>query len=128
MLVTGNEANADIFVESITLKDTNSYNGIWIESRTAPIGHGQDEVAGFEIFARTDAPYTSIEKLRAVRNFLLGAYSTVCELPTITGISDVKYTHITLQPTSNIQNIGTDSEGRVVFSLSGQVSYKEEAI
>lgn len=124
-LLQGNEANADIFVERITLDASTDGSGIWIESRGFPMSRGTRETAAFDVYARTTAPYTGNQKLKEVRRLLKSAYGTTCQLPAVTGVPE-QYVNVTIEPTSNIDNIGQDAMGRTVWVMSGQVSYNEQ--
>lgn len=126
LLVNGDETDPSIFVEQITLDATDSSrNGIWIESRGFPLSRGSRVTSAFDIYARYPAPFIGAEKLKAVRKYLKSAYRTVCELPTIPDVSESVYNNVTIQPTGIEENIGRDAEGRIVWVLSGKISYNE---
>ena len=129
LLVLGSETNPSIFVEQITLgKDNNSRNGLWLESRGFPVSRGTRTTSAFDIYARTTSPFLSYSKLEDVLSYLQKAYGTVCDLPVITGVSTKQYVNVTIQPTGTIENVGQDSEGRMVFVMSAQVSYEKTNI
>lgn len=124
--VTGKETNPVIFWEGITLDNGNeSKNGIWIESRGFPLSRGSVETQAFDIYARYPNTITATKKLTDILKYLKEAYGTVCKLPVVPGASTTEYKNVSIQPTNNLENIGTDAEGRKVWAISGQISYKQ---
>lgn len=122
--ITGKEPNANIFWEGITTDGNDSKNGIWIESRGFPLSRGALDTQAFDIYARYANTLQSTNRLTDILKFLKYAYGEVCELPTIPDVSTTEYKNVSIQPTSALENIGTDAEGRKVWSISGQITYK----
>ncbi|HUH57786.1 MAG TPA: hypothetical protein VL020_04660 [Pseudomonadales bacterium] len=125
LLVLGTETNPSIFVEQITIGTNNqSRNGLWLESRGYPVSRGTRTTSIFDIYARTTSPFLSYNKLEDVLTYLKNSYGEVCDLPVIAGVDTKQYINVAIQPTSNIENVGQDAEGRMVFVISAQVSYE----
>lgn len=117
--------NTDLFWEDIPVNQTGgNKDGVWIISRGAPLARGTRLIEAFDIYSRYADKVTGSLKLHNILYYLKEAYGTVCELPT-TNESDLVFTNVAIEPTSNIENAGVDENGKVIRVISGQVSYNQ---
>lgn len=120
--LTGEEEDADLFFEKLPLDK----DGLYIVSRGFPLTRSARTTQQFDIYARLENDVAGAKKLEEVLEFMESAYGTVCELPEVPPISTAKYTNVAIRPTSNIQSAGLDDNDRIIWVISGQVSYKKE--
>lgn len=111
--------DTNLFFEKLTLDN----KGLYISSRGAPLSRGQRKTQAFDIYARGNNDVDPYKQLEEVLAFLEESY-TVCDLPTVPGISSTEYVNCSIQPTSNIENAGLDPGNRVIYVLSGQITYQ----
>lgn len=111
--------DVDLFFEKLTLGKT----GLYIASRGTAMSRGTRRTQAFDIYSRGTTDLDGSKQLEEVLEFLRDAYGTVCDLPTVPGVSDTEYTNVTIEPTGNIENAGLDPNNRVIYVISGLVRY-----
>lgn len=117
----------DIFWEDMPIDNKgNPKDGIWIVSRGAPVNRFQVEYQAFDIYCRSKNKLQGSQKLEDILEFLQDAYDTVCELPTVPPHSLTQYIEVQINPTSGIENVGTDEQDKVVRVISGEIKCKKE--
>jgi len=114
--------DTDLFFQKIALDK----KGIHIADIGAPNAKGQREVQPYELYARGKSDIDGYKRLRDIRAFLRENYSNICELPAVPKYSDVVYKNVELTKPSSITNVGEDAQGRIIFSITGQIIYKGE--
>lgn len=118
----------DIFWEDMPVDQKGvPKNGIWIVPRGAPLSRLNSTFQAFDIYSRHTNKVTSSKKLEDILDYLTSAYGTVCELPTVPPRSLTRYYDVILTPTSGIENVGTDEQGKVVRVISGEIKFKKES-
>jgi hypothetical protein len=117
---TGDEAEADLFFEKLPLDKA----GVYIVSRGAPLARGQRTTQAFDLYARGVNDLEGGQKLEAILQYLTDTY-VQCTLPLVTDYSDKEYKRVTLEPTSNVQNVGVDDTDRVIYVVSAQATYSK---
>lgn len=78
----------------------------------------------YEIYSRAKDDLTAYTQLLDVANFLAASYG-VCTLPAAAGFTDEGFDHVTIMPPSTVANMGQDSNGRVIYSITGQICYHD---
>ena len=116
--------DTDLFFEEAPLDGQGKpKQGCWIVERGTDVNRLSHQVQNFDIYSRYTNKLTGYQKLEAILNYLQEAYGEVCELPTVTGYSSTVYTNVRIEPTSSVENVGVDENGKVVRSISGIVRY-----
>jgi hypothetical protein len=117
---TGNEVEADLFFEKLPLDKA----GVYIVSRGAPLSRGQRTVQAFDLYARGVNDLEGGQKLEAILQYFTDTY-VQCTLPIVPDYSDKEYKRVTVEPTSNVQNVGVDDTDRVIYVVSAQATYSK---
>lgn len=95
------------------------------------IGAGQSRAARpstvFEIYSRGSSDTDGYQRLLEVRDFLSRSEGT-CRLPSVPPLTDYGYHNVYIAPLSTISNVGVDEEGRVIYSVTGQVYYARDTV
>lgn len=116
--------DTDLFFEEAPLDSQGKEkNGIWIVERGTSVNRFTTQTQNFDIYSRYTSKLTGYQKLEAILDFLQQAYGDVCELPPVPPHSNNVYTNVRLEPTSSVENAGTDSNGKIVRVISGVVRY-----
>lgn len=128
MGITGDEPNANLFFQKITLDKT----GIFIRDIGDPVErHGRD-TQSYELLARGKTDVDGSYKLSQIRKFLINNYSNICELPSVTIKIDGEdviipaYTNVELSKPSTITDVGEDDKNRIIYSMTGTIIFKEK--
>lgn len=108
-----------LFWEKLTLDK----NGLYISAIGSEQARGARRMQSYEIYSRARTDVAAYQQLQEVREFLSGAYGSVCELPAVPPVTTEGYKNVDIMPPSTISNNGLDSNGRVVFSITGQIYY-----
>lgn len=105
--------------------DTNGVprNGLWVLPRGAPVSRFNVNIQPIDIYFRNTNKNTSMKKAKKVLDYLQEAYSDVCELPAYLPIFTDTYTNVTIEPTSGLEYVGEDGNGKLVFVISGEIRY-----
>lgn len=116
--------DTDMFWEEMSVDSKgNPKQGIWIVSRGAPLSRFNVTTQRFDIYARYANKVTCSQKLEDILQFMQDAYDTVCELPAVQQ-SLTNYINVRIRPTSGIENVGLDENGKIVKVISGEVQYE----
>ncbi|UNQ40947.1 hypothetical protein MPC38_06765 [Prescottella equi] len=112
----------NLFFEELPLGKTGI--GIYSVGGERPYG-GRSRSQLFDLESRGGSNLSGMDALEKIaehfaEEFFLG------DLPTIEEVSLRKYTNCRVVDMSNIQNLGQDAEGRVIFKLTGRLIYKKE--
>lgn len=120
--------DVDLFYEEVPLeKDGTPKEGVWIVSRGSVVNRFNTEIQAFDLYSRYKNKITGAAKLYEVLNYLKEAYGDVCDLPAALPYSTKVYESVRITPTSGVENVGSDENGKVVRVISGEVYYKEGA-
>lgn len=115
--------DTDIFWEEASLNSSGiPKDGIWVVTRGAPVTRFTTNQA-FDIYSRYTNKLTGSQKLESILTRLQEAYGDVCTLPAVPPYSLTEYENVMLQPTSGIENVGTDEQDKVVRVISGEVQF-----
>jgi len=113
----------DILWEDMPVdQNGNPKDGIWVVERGAPYTRFVKTQA-FDIYSRYTNKLTGSQKLQSILERLQEAYGDVCTLPAVPPFSLTEYHDVMLQPTSGIENVGTDEQNKVVRVISGEVQF-----
>ena len=119
--------DTDLFFEEAPLDAKGlPKQGLWIVSRGSVISRLDTEIQAFDIYSRYSNKITGATKLYAVLEYLKDAYGDVCDLPAVPPYTEDTYTNVRLMPTSGVENVGTDENGKIVRVISGEVYYNKE--
>lgn len=120
----GTALDTDLFFEKLPLKK----NGVAIFSRGGEATYGRRRcVQRFDLYSRGSSDLTGYDKLDKIRNFFSDNYDNLCELPTITGVSDRVYNKARITAIDNIENLGFDENDRVIYRLGAEIIYEKES-
>lgn len=114
--------DSDLFFQKLTL----DRKGIYIADIGDPVEKGSRDTQSYELFARGANDVDGYKLLTEIRQFLIREYSNICELPAVPPISDDVYTNIELSRPSTITNVGLDDQNRIIYSMTGQIIFKEK--
>lgn len=100
-------------------------DGIYIVSIGQASSKFRRRVQRYELYSRAETDLKALKQLEAVADFLsqVETYDT-CELPAVPkyGIEN-SYRNITISPVSTPTRVGEDTKGRIIWSVSGTISY-----
>lgn len=109
-----------LFWEKMGLKNI----GLYIEDLGASNSRGSRRSTTFQIYSRGTSDVDGYKRLQKVVDFLNGSYS-VCKLPSVPPVTDYGYNNVSFPPLSEISSEGVDMNGRIIYSVTGQVFYGE---
>lgn len=110
----------DLFWEKMGLGE----NGIYISSLGGDQSREIQPNEVFELYCRAETDVECYQKLQKVADFLTNSY-TVCNLPAVPPASNWAYRGVSFAPMSAISKTGMDTNGRVIFSVTGRVYYSQ---
>lgn len=113
--------DTDLFFQKLTL----DRKGIYLADIGDPVEKGSRDTQSYELYARGANDVDGYKKLTAIRKFLIQEYSNICELPAVPPITSEVYTNIELSRPSTITNVGLDDQNRIIYSMTGQIIFKE---
>lgn len=103
-------------------KLTVSHDGLYV----VELGDSQERAARtsttYELYSRFLDDVKAYQRLEQVAELLNRSYG-ICTLPAVPGYIDEGFSNVTIMPVSTISNAGLDSEGRVVFSITGKIYF-----
>ncbi len=109
----------DLFWEKLGVDAIGAYITSVGQPRERGMRHRQDYV----IYSRGLTDIQGYDKLNKIRSFLDQSYD-ICTLPSVPSVAESEeYNNVTIMPPSSITNSGEDSEGRVIWSLTGTIYY-----
>lgn len=100
-------------------------DGLYITDVGGSRDRGSRPSLTYEIYSRAKTDVSAYQKLQAVVDFLTKSFA-ICELPAVPPATDYGYKNVTILPPSSITNVGQDANGRVVYSIIGQIYYGEK--
>jgi hypothetical protein len=119
--------DTDIFWEEAALDAKGKpKEGIWVVSRSPAVDRLNVGIQNFDIYARYANKVTTANKLKSILNRIQEAYGDVCTLPLVPPYSDAVYTDVVIEPTSGVDNVGSDEQNKIVKAISGIIHYKEQ--
>lgn len=119
--------DVDLFFQKLTLDET----GIFISDIGSPTERGSRDVQGYELLARGKDDLVGSYKLSQIRKFIIRNYSSICELPSVSIKVEGEivvippYSNIELSKPSTITEVGLDAQNRIIYSMTGTITYKE---
>jgi len=99
--------------------------GIAIFDRGAPVARGTRLTQSFDLYSRGKSDLLGADKLEKILEYMQDNY-VVCDLPIVPEKSVKQYKNCQIVATSNVENLGLDENDRLVFRLSGQISYQRQ--
>jgi len=120
LAVNGNEKGASLFWEKLSL----GKKGIYIATVGDSIDRGSRRSTSFTLYSRGDNDAEGYSRLNAVVEHLssLNTYGTVCKLPEVEGFSR-GFDNVTIMPMDTISSVGSDENGRMIWSSNGKIYY-----
>ena len=107
----------DLFWQKLGLGKT----GLYITNIAENSYRGRRKSQHYEIFSIGKNDVEGLKKLESVAEFLRENYA-INELPAVDGVCE-KVRNVAITPPSTISNVGENSQGRVVYSISGEIIY-----
>ena len=118
--------DTDLFFEEAPLDGQGKpKQGCWIVERGTSVTRLNHQTQNFDIYSRYTNKLTGYKKLEAILDFLQEAYGEVCELPAVPPYSSTVYHNVRIEPTSSVENVGTDVDNKIVRVISGIVRYSK---
>ena len=118
--------DTDLFFEEAPLDGQGKpKQGVWIVERGTSVNRFSTQTQNFDIYSRFSNKLTGYKKLEAILNYLQEAYGEVCELPAVPPYSSTVYENVRIEPTSSVENVGTDVDNKIVRVISGIVQYSK---
>ena len=113
--------DTDLFWEHMPLDK----DGVTIFSRGGVITHRNSKVnQAFDLYSRHQHNTYAADRLEKIWETFTEKYPT-CTLPSVPGYSNKTYENTVIEPTTNVENLGFDEQGKTVFRLSGEVIYRK---
>ena len=117
--VKGNEKNASLFWEKMPLDKT----GVYIATVGQEQVRGARRSIGYNLYSRGRSDADGYKKLVAIREFLSsGASYENCILPAVENFTD-EFKNCTIMPVSTVSSIGSDENGRMIYTCYGTIYY-----
>lgn len=99
--------------------------GVYIVDRGSPYVRGTRLTQAFDLYSRGSNDLIGADNLEKILEWMLDNYVT-CDLPLVPEFSNKEYKNCMILPTSNVENVGQDETDRLVWRVSGQISYIRE--
>lgn len=99
-------------------------DGLYIADLGASQSRFSHHSTTYEIYSRHKDDFVAYKQLLEVANLLCNSYS-VCNLPAVPPFTDEGFTQVTIMLPSTISNNGQDSNGRIIYSITGQIFYED---
>lgn len=110
----------DLFWQKLSLNK----KGIYIIDIGQPQERGRRRSQRFDLYSRGTNDINGYERLMEIVDFLNENYAEICILPKANVYDGSKeYENVTILPISTPTNIGEDSQGRIIWSASGEIIY-----
>lgn len=97
--------------------------GVAIFSRGTELSRSLRNAQSFDLYARGTSNLRGADKLEKIKEYIENNF-VQCDLP-LTPKSNKQYTHVTLEMTSNVENLGLDEQDRLLFRVSGIATYNK---
>ena len=118
--------DSDLFFEEAPLDGQGKpKQGMWIVERGTSVNRFNTQTQNFDIYSRFSNKLTGYKKLEGILDFLQEAYGEICELPAVPPYSSTVYHNVRIEPTSSVENLGTDVDNKIVRVISGTVQYSK---
>lgn len=118
----GTEIDTDLFFEKLPIDKT----GVAIFSRGGERTYGRRRAAQrFDLYCRGSSDLTGADELEKIATFFSDNYDELCTLPTIPGVSNRNYAKARITTIDNIENLGLDTNDRVIFRLGAEIIYEK---
>lgn len=112
--------DTDLFFEKLPLDKT----GVAIYSRGGERAYGRSRcVQNFDLYCRGSSDLTGADKLDKIAAFFSENYDNLCDLPTISGVSNRQYTNARITVIDNVENLGLDDNDRIIYRLGATIIY-----
>ena len=108
----------DLFWQNIGI----DAEGLYIVNIGQAKTRGTRRVQRYEIYVRSSSKLDGLKLLERVIDLIDNSY-TVCSLPAVTEYGVNGYNNITLLPLSTPTRVGEDTNGRIIWSTSGNIIY-----
>ncbi len=106
----------DLFWEKLSIGE----EGLYISDVGGSNLRGGRNSVTYQIYSRGKNDVDGYKKLEAVMEFIQNHFR-VCTLPAVPPVTDYEWRNCTLMPPSSISNAGEDINGRMIYSLTGQI-------
>lgn len=117
----------DIFWEENPLDESGEpKDGVWVLSRGSAVDRFHVKTQAFDIYSRYTDKIQGSKKLEDILLYLQEAFGEVCELPEVPPYSNISYSNVRITPSSSVENVGTDENGKIVRLISGSVQYNRD--
>ena len=117
----GSAIDTDLFFEKLPL----GKNGIAIYSVGGERPYGRRAKSQlFELESRGSSDTVGMDNLEKIAEHFASEF-VLCDLPTVSGVSNRKYTNCRIVDMGNIQNLGLDPNDRVIFKLTARLIYQK---
>lgn len=118
--------DTDLFFEEAPLDSQGKpKQGMWIVERGTSVNRFNTQTQNFDIYSRYTNKLTGYKKLESILEYLQEAYGEVCTLPPVPPHSSTVYNDVRIEPTSSVENVGVDDNGKIVRVISGVVRYNK---
>lgn len=115
----------DLFYGKAPIVDGESKTGVVIFERGGNVNHRNTGlVQTFDMHSRHQFDTYAADQLEKILEKFQELWPT-CTLPQVPQYSTKTYENTTINPITNVENLGLDEEGRNVYRLSGEVIYRK---
>lgn len=108
----------DLFWEKMSIDD----DGVYISDLGGNNTRDGRPSISYQLYSRGENDVEAYQKLQSIAEFLNDSFA-VCQLPAAPPTTDYGYDNVTILPVSSITNIGEDINGRIIYSITGQLYY-----
>lgn len=117
--------DTDLFLEEAPLdSEGNAKDGLWLVPRGTPVTRLNTRIQAFDIYTRYKNKLTGSTQLNNVLGYLQQSYSDVCDLPEVPPYTTQAYKNVRITPTSSVESLGSDENGKVVRVISGEIYFE----
>lgn len=95
--------------------------GLYISNISVNGERGKRRVQHYEIFSIGKNDVDGLKQIEAVAKLLKESYA-INELPEVKGICEA-VRNVAILPPSTVSNVGENEQGRIVYSISGEIIY-----
>ena len=107
----------DLFWQKLGLGKT----GLYITNIAENSYRGRRKSQHYEIFSIGKNDVEGLKQIEAVAKLLKDSYA-INELPEVTGICEA-VRNVAILPPSTVSNVGENEQGRIIYSISGEIIY-----
>ena len=95
--------------------------GLYISNISVNGERGKRRVQHYEIFSIGENDVEGLKQIEAVAKLLRESYA-INELPEVKGFCE-GVRNVAILPPSTVSNVGENEQGRIVYSISGEIIY-----